>query len=173
IIEKYLKAIENKSIDQLREIIHPEYYITERRVETRKLQQIAMRDITSPDHGNSVSQKKVIGIEGFIKSIGWSLSNLEFKIQKIRESNNEVWVDMDISGLHTGHVFGVPPTGEFISYRAIFFYVFRDHKIIEYDGLYDQLAFLGHIGKAVLKTKDSIKIDLYMSHLENLGLISN
>lgn len=83
-----------------------------------------------------------------------------------------MWVDIDISGMHNNNVFGIPPTNQFVKYRAMFFYEFKNGKINTSDGLYDHLTFLSYIGRAIFKEPDSEKTQLYLKYLYERGLIS-
>ncbi|MCE7734098.1 MAG: ester cyclase [Candidatus Heimdallarchaeota archaeon] len=177
-VEKLLKSFEsldeNHDFEVFREFIHPDFYISKRRIATRQSQQRSS-DQLSIQIGLDDTDQELIGVDMYIETLRLEerLSELKIEIFRIMSSQNTVWADMDISGIHDKTIFGIPPTNQFIKYRAVFFYEFREGKIITSDGLYDHLTFLSYIGRAVLTEPQSEKTQLYLKYLHEKGLISD
>jgi steroid delta-isomerase-like uncharacterized protein len=72
--------------------------------------------------------------------------DIQWTLDDLVAENDKVAARFTMHGTHQGVFFGVPPTGNSISVRAMNFYRFSDGQIIEEFGQPDLLGLLQQIG---------------------------
>ncbi|MHA2503487.1 MAG: ester cyclase [Candidatus Kariarchaeaceae archaeon] len=170
LVRRYLAMIETFDESLIDELVHPDYYVSERRLSTRVRQETAAPRIRTYD--SELTQLR--GRETFMQR--WRhdkerWNDCTVTINRMVANETEVWVDMDISGHPTGELFGIPVAGGYITYRAIFFYEVSEGKVISADGLYDHLSVLGQIGQGLFEENNIEKINEYFAYLREKGLL--
>ena len=140
-VRTFFDAVSRKDYEKVRECLHPSYMPRRRSLLPMK-HAVSMTDYP-PEQINEP------GPEALIKRIKLLFDGLEdFSIQIIRliAQDDHVWVDVRVCGTHSGVVFGVPPSNNWIDYRGFLTYKIQDGKIIENDVLFDWFAMLAKLG---------------------------
>ncbi|MDN3668645.1 ester cyclase [Echinicola jeungdonensis] len=106
------------------------------------------RDVVNhtPDH-NVPSVKK--GIDYFKEQLSFyfsAFSNMSVDIKEILGEGDTVISYVTVKGKHTGELLGTPPTNREINVDLCEMFKFRNGKISEYWGVFDNLAFLMQLG---------------------------
>ncbi len=106
------------------------------------------RDVVNhtPDH-NVPSEKK--GIDYFKEQLSFyfsAFSNMSVDIKEIFVEGDKGFSYVTITGKHTGDLLGTPPTNREIKVDLCELFRFKNGKISEYWGVFDNLAFLMQLG---------------------------
>ena len=82
------------------------------------------------------------GVKVFFAMFRDGLSDIEVTVDELVCQNDTVAVATTTCGTHTGHLFGVSPTGRRVSVTGIDVVRLADGKIIEHRGLTDTVGLL-------------------------------
>ena len=164
---KFLDAFSNKDFARLKELIHPKYSVSRRTRET-----FANIREELPYFKTDTSNEAISVIER-AKMLHSGFSEFNVIIVKMIAAGQQVWVDADVEGVHTGNIFGIHPTYKKIKYRAHYLYEIKDGKIIEADWLYDNLNLLKQLGRSILLENNEERVSEYLSLLSKMGLLGH
>jgi predicted ester cyclase len=116
-----------------------------------------VHEFISPQYFNHESQadpirSKLRGPEEFIDTVSAlrsAIADLHYEEQEIFAADDKAALVAKVTGKHTGKFFGIPPTGNNISYQAV--HIFRigdDGKIVEHRAIRDDLSLMMQLGVA-------------------------
>jgi steroid delta-isomerase-like uncharacterized protein len=114
-------------------------------------------EFTSPQYFNHESQadpvrSKIRGPEEFIDTVGVlrsAFADLHYEEQEIIAAGDKVAMIVSVNGKHIGNFFGIPPTGNRISYQAVHIHrIGDDGKIAEHKAIRDDLSLMMQLGVA-------------------------
>jgi steroid delta-isomerase-like uncharacterized protein len=100
-------------------------------------------------HGLGDSELDVHGpaeFKPFVANIRGILPDTRIRVDDILAEGDRVAVRVTLEGTHTGHGFGVPPTGRKVRIQGIIIARIVDGRIAEGWNSYDQLGLLRQIG---------------------------
>jgi len=89
------------------------------------------------------------GIEGVIGTMLWLnsvFSDLAFDVHHVIAEGDTVAVHSTLTGRHTGHLMGVPPTGRRVATPMVHILRFRDGLAAEHWAVHDDLATMRQLG---------------------------
>jgi uncharacterized protein (TIGR02246 family) len=93
---------------------------------------------------------KLRGPEEFIdtvRNLRSPFSDLHYEEQETITSRDKVISILNVTGIHTGNFFGIPPTGNDIHYKAVHTHrIGEDGKIVEHKAVRDDLTFMMQLG---------------------------
>ncbi len=95
------------------------------------------------------SRSKLRGPEEFIdtvRNLRSAFDNLHYQEQETIAAGDKVVSIVNVTGKHTGNFFIIPPSGNRISYRAVHIHRIVDGKIIEHQGIRDDLSLMVQLG---------------------------
>lgn len=116
-----------------------------------------IHEFVSSEYINRESQKakdsyrsQLGGPEEFIdtiKNLRSAFPDLHYEEQEIISQDDTVVFVGTVTGIHTGSLFFIPPTGNKISYEAVHIHTIgKDGKIIEHRAIRDDLKFILQLG---------------------------
>ena len=82
------------------------------------------------------------GVKAFFALFRDGLSDIEITVDQIVSQHDTVAVATTTCGTHTGHLFGIAPTGQRVSVTGIDIVRLAEGKIIEHRGLTDTVGLL-------------------------------
>ncbi len=114
LVRKFITAFSNQDIASFKELIHPKYSVSKRTRETFANIQEEL------PYFKADTTNEVTSVIERVKMLHTGFSEFKILIIKMIAEGQQVWVDADIEGVHTGNIFGIQPTHNKIKYRAHF-----------------------------------------------------
>jgi predicted ester cyclase len=113
-----------------------------------------VNEFISPQYFNHESQidpvrSNLRGPEEFIdtvRNLRSGFDNLHYQVQEIIAAGDKVVSIVNVTGIHTGNFFTIPPSGNKISYRAVHIHRIVDGKIVEHQAIRDDLSLMVQLG---------------------------
>ncbi len=109
-----------------------------------------VEQIISPNWvNNDPSMPPMSGIDGFKQLVGiWtgSLSNAKLDVEDIIGASDMVASHFMVSGIHTGDLMGVPPTGKQVKSTGTGIFRLENGKVVENTVNFDALGLLQQLG---------------------------
>ncbi len=110
--------------------------------------QAALKELLAPDfvaHLPGGPQNR----EGFLQFTNMFLvafSDTHFTVEEQVAEGDKVVTRATWHGIHSGDFQGLPPTGKQIAISAFLIERFKDGKIVEHRGLFDQMSMMQQLG---------------------------
>lgn len=114
-----------------------------------------VQEFISPQYFNHESQvdpvrSKLRGPEEFtdtVRALRSAFTDLHYEEQETITAGNKVVSIVNVTGIHTGNFFLIPPSGNRISYRAAHIHrIGDDGKIVEHKAIRDDLSLMVQLG---------------------------
>lgn len=108
------------------------------------------------DFKNAFAPQFAHGPEGMKQQVVYFLSAFEpfhFELKDIMIEGNKVALWIEISGTHTGELFGIAPTHKQVRFREAVWYTLKDGKLdevypfVDWNDLFEQLGQYPALGK--------------------------
>ncbi len=118
IVRRFIEAYNKQNLDSLDEFVAQDYV----------------------DHTN-----KIQGLEGLKQLMSMGIKGVpdwHETIEDIIAEGDKVWVRLGYTGTHTGEMFGIAPTGNKITAKAVDIYRIVNGKLAEYWNVTDRLELL-------------------------------
>jgi len=118
IVRKFIDAYNDQNLDSLDEFVAQDYV----------------------DHTN-----KIQGLEGLRQMMSMGIKGVpdwHETIEDIIAEGDKVWIFLSYTGTHTGEMFGITPTGNKITAKAVDIYRIVNDKLAEYWNVTDRLDLL-------------------------------
>jgi len=159
IVKIYVDAINNKNLQMLDTIFHPEYSLTESTLEKANtyISNIKGRDF-------STVRKRA-------EEIFNNFPDLSINVHETYTSVNKVCIYYTLTGTHKGTYLGVPATNKQIVWEGAQFFTFKDNKIIEINFVFDTLALFQQLGQVIVQENEEQKLKQYFKALKDMGLL--
>ncbi|MHA2249968.1 MAG: ester cyclase [Candidatus Kariarchaeaceae archaeon] len=97
--------------------------------------------------------------------------NLE--IFKIICQKNDVFIHGMQRGTQINYFHGIPATNNLFEIAAMYIFTFQNGKIIQETTLSDTLQLYVRLGQVILTSEDQERINQYLKHLGEIGLIKH
>lgn len=130
--------------------------------------------VTSFSYG--ISRAKTNNREEYLKEfkeLFRAFPDYKLEIYKMIANQSEVWVYGMQKATQQNDFFGIPATNNKFEIAFFSIYELKNGKIIRETILTDTMKLYQELGQAVIKSQDQEKMQSYLKHLTNLGLIPN
>ncbi|MCH8907343.1 MAG: ester cyclase [Candidatus Heimdallarchaeota archaeon] len=168
VVKDYIEAWNNNDSERMKSLVHPNYSVGKR---TRDSYTI-IEDEVPYFEANNTEKNEIDLLLLRMKKYHKGLSEFNMALIDINSLGTHVWADMDLTGIHSGPLFGISPSNNPLLIRGMFHYQIKDGLLYKADWLYDTVSLLKQFGKSI-KGANITEAAQYLSLLSKMGLIDS
>ncbi|MHA2404800.1 MAG: ester cyclase [Candidatus Kariarchaeaceae archaeon] len=158
-----LEYLTNKNINVVYDIFHPDHQLNNSDSTLSWIEPQFSNRERPVDHYQALVE---IG-----KSIKEAFPEFKVIIKQLLAENSVVSMFCNLEGHHLGTWYGYPATGITVNFDVAYFMEFKDGKILTIHYVTDTLSMNYQIGRALVSQNDNTKLQEYLDHLQQMGLL--